>query len=223
MIWHDESLLEALFHLRDLDSDKERVQLLLSLQKTLIRQIIRIEKGITRLKRARKRLSGSKSVPRIPPEQFKTKVIKQLMTQCDDRITLYRRQLFCWRFIGDGIAAIYQSKYSLKQLHFDDQQNQKQDAGFLLGKIGFKQEYKMLIKGIRMGVPLLLCDLTNIIRHGDLCLLGTHEPVLIEMKSSGNRNRRAARQQEQLRELSRFFNSDIIENYRGFRLLNALL
>lgn len=218
MILHDKSMPQALSQLQELQSDKERIQLLLPLQKILVRQIISIEKGIKRLQRARKRLSRSKSVPRIPSERFKTKVIKQLIMECDGRIAIYRRQLFCWRCIGDGIAAIYQSKYSLKQLHFDDQHNQKQDAGFLSGKVGFKQEYKMLVKGIRMGVPVLLCDLTNIIRHGDLCLLAAHEPVLIEMKSSGNRNKRTARQQEQLHELSRFFNSDTIENYRGVPL-----
>lgn len=218
MILHDKSMPQALLQLQELQSDKERVQLLLPLQKTLIRQIINIERGIKRLQRARKRLSRSKSVPRTPSEQFKTRVIKRLIMQCDDRIAIYRHQLFCWRCIGDGIAAIYQSKYSLKQLHFDNQYNQKQDAGFLSGKTGFKQEYKTLVKGIRMGVPVLLCDLTNIIRHGDLCLLGAHEPFLIEMKSSENRNKRTARQQEQFHELGRFFSSDTIENYKGVPL-----
>jgi hypothetical protein len=35
-------------------------------------------------------------------------------------------------------------------------------------------------------VPALLVDLTNTIRHGDICLMGESDPCLIEMKASKN-------------------------------------
>ncbi|WP_253043022.1 hypothetical protein [Pleionea sp. CnH1-48] len=66
-----------------------------------------------------------------------------------------------------------------------------------------------------MGVPVLMSDLTNIIRHGDLCALAAEEPLLIEMKSSNNRNARTARQFEQLEVLSKFFTNDDVGNFRG--------
>lgn len=209
---------DALDLLSVIKQDKERVDLLLPLQRQLIRQLIIIEKRITYLKKARSRLQNQKKKKRSPSEVLKVKKIKSLIKMCDERAKEYHHQRFLWRCVGDGIAAVYQSKYSLKHLYFDMDYKPKQEPGFLSGKTGFKNEYKMLVKGIQMGVPVVLSDLTNIIRHGDLCALAGEEPVPIEMKSSDNRNSRTDRQLEQLKELNTFYSYDEIENYRGIPL-----
>ncbi len=207
--------LELLYIIKQ---DNERVELLLPLQKELIRQLKKIEKQIIYLKKARSRLQSWKKQKRAPSDAPKVKIIKSLIIMCDDRTEEYHHHRFLWRCIGDGIAAIYQSKHSLKHLYFDKNYSPKQEPGFISGKSGFKNEYKMLVMGIKMGVPVVMTDLTNIIRHGDLCALAAEEPVPIEIKSSRNRNARTDRQFEQLRELHAFFTQDEIYGYRGNHL-----
>jgi len=183
------------------------------LQKLLIRQIVKLEKRIRRLKKARKRLSAWKSRARL--DRSKSKEVKNAIKNIDIRLIELRSLLFIWRCFGDGITAIYLSKYSLKHLYYDSDYSVKEDAGFLSDKTGFRKEYRLLICGIRMGVPVLLSDLTNIIRHGDICALHDEEPVLIEVKSSSNRNARTDRQFEQLKVLFDFYKNDGANNFRG--------
>ncbi len=204
--------------LNNIKQDKERVDLLLTLQKLMIRQLIKIEQRIVRLKKARKRLTKAKKIKRPPSEVHKVKIIKSLIDRLDLRIEEYHHQRFLWRCLGDGIAYVYQSKYSLKHLYFDKNNQPKEESGFLLGKTGFKKEYKTLVKGIQMGVPVVLSDLTNVLRYGDLYALAGSEPVPIEIKSSENRNARTNRQLEQLNELNEFFSSDEVNDFRGMPL-----
>ena len=131
------------------------------------------------------------------------------------RIKEIRQLMFLWRCFGDGIAAVYQSKYSLKHLFYDADYNVKQDAGTISGKAGFRLEYKILRMGIRMNVPVVLSDLTNIIRHGDVCALAGEDPMPIELKLSKNLSKRAKRQVEQLKVLGDFYANDGAENFRG--------
>lgn len=185
----------------------------LELQRLLIRNIVQGEKRIRRLKRARHRLSASKSRGRMTKE--KARQIKSLVKRVDDTIIETRHLLFLWRCFGDGIAFSYQSKYSLKHLLYDADYNVKQDAGFISDKTGFRKEYRYCRLGIRMGVPVVMSDLTNVIRHGDICGLGGADPLPIEMKSSKNRNARTDRQIEQLQVLADFFANDGAVNFRG--------
>lgn len=215
MRFSNERLLEGIQLLHDVKADSERVELLLPLQKILIRELIRTERAILLLKKARIRLTKSKSKKRNRHEGYKSKNLKKLLKKCKHRIEDYHHYRFLWRCIGDGIAAIYQNKFSLKHLYYDSEYMPKEDPGFISGKSGFLKEYKLFVKGIQMNVPVVLSDLTNIIRHGDICALGSNEPMLIEVKSSGNKNSRVSRQIEQLKELEYFFSNDEIENFRG--------
>lgn len=123
--------------------------------------------------------------------------------------------MFLWRCFGDGIAAVFQDKYALKHLYYDSNYLPKQSAGSLTGKTGFKLEYRTLRHAIRSNVPALLSDLTNIIRHGDLCLLAGPAPFLMELKSSRALSKRAKRQLEELKVLDEFFKNDGADNFRG--------
>lgn len=66
------------------------------------------------------------------------------------------------------------------------------------------------------GVPAILCDLTNVLRYGDICVLGSSDPLIIEVKSSNSKDKRGKRQKKNLLRLERFFKTDSAENYRGF-------
>lgn len=191
----------------------DRLDIVHELQRMLIRELVRTERRIIRLKKARHRLTRIKARERLSKE--KAKILKTLIKKLDERIDDLRHLLFLWRCFGDGIPAIYQSKYSLKHLFYGSNYNVKEEAGFLSGKAGFRKEYKALCLGIRMQVPVVMSDLTNIIRHGDVCGLGGRDPVPIEMKSSTNLNARVSRQTEQLQILSNFYANDGAANFRG--------
>jgi len=216
-----ELFLQAANLLEQLKSAPDDLGCLLKLQKLLIRQIVRVEASIRRIKKGKARLKSAKSSvgkrPNLTRALKKQKAleIKSLLNNCTERLGEHKQLLFLWRTFGDAIAGIYHSTYSLKHLFYDSEYSPKQDAGFLSGKDGFSLEYKTLVSGIKKGVPVLLCDLTNVVRHGDVCLMGAEDPCLIELKSSKNQNARTQRQREQLKELGNFFTTDEAKNFRG--------
>lgn len=183
------------------------------LHRMLLRQIINCERRIKRLKNARQRIRSFLSSKR-PAKATATK-LKKVLRGIDGRVKDIHHLLFLWRCFGDGIACIYQSTYSLKHLYFDADYQVKSDPGFVLGKEGLIREYRLLRKALQMKVPAVLSDLTNIIRHGDVCLLAQVDPVPIEVKSSSNRNDRVRRQIEQLQVLHEFYTNDGAASFRG--------
>ena len=76
-------------------------------------------------------------------------------------------------------------KFALKHtLYSTENTNPKQDAGFIAGKEGLSNELAVIDDALEHNVPALLVDLTNTIRHGDICLMGAADPYLIEVKAS---------------------------------------
>jgi hypothetical protein len=213
--------LQAAKLLEQIKMDPDDLVCLFKLQKLLIRQIVKVETKTRRLKKVRHRLKSAKSSvgKRLnftrEVKRKKALEIKSLLESCTKRLNDCKQLLFLWRTFGDAIAGVYHSTYSLKHLFYDGEYNPKQDAGFLSGKEGFPLEYKTLVFGIKKGIPTLLCDLTNIVRHGDICLMGAEEPFLIELKSSKNQNSRTQRQRDQLKELGSFLETDKAKNFRG--------
>ncbi|WP_411836010.1 hypothetical protein ACLBNB_02895 [Pseudomonas chlororaphis subsp. aurantiaca] len=209
----NENLCKAALLLATIKNDPERLDLLLELQRFLLRRIMSCEKRISRLQRGRGRISQRVSKGRLDKAQSQR--LKRLISDIDDRVCDIRDLMFTWRCFGDGIAATYQSKYALKHLFYDESYNIKQSAGNISGKSGLRLEYKVLRRGILSGIPVVLSDLTNIIRHGDTCFLDGEDPLSIELKSSSKLSKRARRQIEQLCELSNFYVNDGAEEFRG--------
>jgi hypothetical protein len=209
-------LIKAILLLHTLKADPERLELVLELQRHLIRAIVRTELRIQRLKRKRKKVSVA---PKIQVSKEAAGARKRMISSLREREQELTHLLFLWRCFGDGIAFIYQSKYSLKHLYFGGDYNVKEAAGFMTehGKLkpGFANEYRRLLSGIMHNVPVVLSDVTNIVRHGDVCALGGADPLLMELKSSGNRNARTARQDEQRRRLADFYANDGAPQFRG--------
>ena len=198
--------------------DQERLDLVLELQRFLIRRIAAAEGRVRRLKAlgvARKKLLSA--IPR--PTRVQAKSIKDDIARCECAAAGQRHLLFLWRCFGDGIAFTYQDKYSLKHLYYDAQYQVKEDAGFLTvnGRLkpSFRTEFKYFKMGIRMGVPIVMADLTNVVRHGDLCALAGPDPLPVEIKSSTNQNARTIRQAENLRAITDFYVNDGAAVFRG--------
>ncbi|WP_141739095.1 MULTISPECIES: hypothetical protein [Stenotrophomonas] len=200
--------------------DSGRLDLVLALQRYLIRSIAQCEKRVPRLRKARARCKRYLSRNRVSKE--KARAVKDLIIAIDERIKFLHHRIFLWRCLGDGIPFIYQSKYSLKHLFYDSDYRPKQGPGFISGKTGFRKEYKLLRKGIDMSVPVVLSDITNVIRHGDLCALAGQEPLIVEMKSSENSNARMERQISGMQEIAQFLKDDCAHSFRGMRYVRRV-
>lgn len=195
-----------------IQSDPDNLSPVRALQCFLLRQIITTERRVKRLKKAQARIRALK---RRGSTKQRSSLLKLLDSKATERIADLHQLIFLWKCFGDGLACLYQSSYSLKHLFFDGDYAIKSDAGFIIGKAGFMQEYRFLRKALSMNVPAILSDLTNVIRHGDVCLMGAADPVPLEVKSSSNRNARTGRQSEQLRVLHEFLRDDGASNFRG--------
>lgn len=209
-------LVKALLLLHTLKAAPERLELVLELHRHIIRAIVRTELRIQRLRRKRQIVSAA---PKRHVSREVAKTRKEMISLLRGREQELTHLLFLWRCFGDGIAFIYQSKYSLKHLYFDSEYKPKEASGFMTenGKLkrGFVREYRLLVSGIKHNVPVVLSDITNIVRHGDVCALGGEDPLLIEVKTSGNRNARTGRQDEQRRLLAEFYANDGAPEFRG--------
>jgi len=206
-------LMKASLLLHTIRAELDRLDLVLELQRFLVRKIARLERRIKRVQRAEAGMRQTLSNGR--PLRDQAKRLKLRIKECSAHLEKVRQQMFIWRCFGDGIAFAYQSKYTLKHLYYDQDYAVKQPAGFLSGKAGFRLEWKYVRLGIRMDVPVVLADITNIIRHGDVCALAGADPVPIEAKSGRSRNARTDRQFRNLDELASFFKNDGAPLFRG--------
>lgn len=180
---------------------------LLNFQYYLITQITRAEKKINAknidlslLKKELRKKGNDKNKSKL----LKTKIEKEKKT-----VSGYKYLLYLWRCFGDGLVFKYISKWNLKRFLYESNSFEiKQAAGNLGGKVGFNQEWILLKDAIAHNVPAILCDLTNVIRHGDLCLLGASDPFVFEVKSSNNRNKRVERQLEAIESIHNYLKED---------------
>lgn len=118
--------------------------------------------------------------------------------------------------LGDSIAFLYIDRFALKQTFYNtDTYLPKQNGGFITGKQGLASELSVLMEAIAHNVPAVLCDLTNVVRYGDVCLLEGSDPVPIEVKSSSTKDRRSKRQKKKLKTVTEYLETDRAQNFRG--------
>lgn len=133
------------------------------------------------------------------------------------RAEAHRQSIYYWKAFGDAIAFLYCDRFALKHVYYNTHNaNVRQDGGFISGSAGFEQEFDILRKMVKGGYPCVLCDLTNTIRYGDICVMVEDDPILIEVKASRTRNRRGARQLKNLKTLREFYKTDASSELRGF-------
>lgn len=208
-------IAEAALGLHALREDPSNLARLLQLQACLVARLRRSQRFVEKRRIDVAALSRARSLGR-PPKDV-ANALKRLISSYEDDIKREQNRQYAWRCFGDGIANIYQSKHSLKQLYFNvDDGTVKPHAGAFLGKDGFKFEWEVLKSAVRAGVPCVLADLTNVIRHGDVCLLGAGEPHILEVKS-GTKSSRGYRQLASNKKITDFINHDYAPTLRGMR------
>jgi hypothetical protein len=199
--------------LRALEESTSDYALLFDLQKELLSRIKRTDARIAALKAKRKALVQRKKARDSKDEAKRT---KDAIAATTGAITDAQRLLFLWRCFGDGIAFIYLNKLALKHMLYNTHDYAvKEAAGAILGKAGLRKEWSILKLIISRQVPAVLSDLTNTIRHGDICVLIGPDPIPVEVKTSKNRNARVDRQLASLTALKEFLRTDVAINFRG--------
>lgn len=131
--------------------------------------------------------------------------------------------IYYWKTFGDAVAFIYLDRFALKHVHYNVYNlSPRSSAGFISGSAGFAREVDAMRLILSAGHPCLLTDLTNTIRYGDVCLLHGPDPLLIEVKSSKTKGRRATRQRANLKALTEFYRTDQLDGFRGFPRVGRL-
>lgn len=212
---YQRDFFQAALMIKALKADPDNMELILELHRFLIRKIVKEEKRIKRLKRIRSRFARIKKSGRLTKGD--SKKIKHLMSMVEPRLKARKVIIYTWKFFGDGIANIYQPTCHLKHLYYDSNYNVKEDAGFISGKEGFRQEWRIFRMGLNKNVPVILSDITNVIRHGDVCAMGWNDPVPIEVKRKRHDNPggRVIRQFKQLESLANFYGNDFAPKFRN--------
>ena len=139
------------------------------------------------------------------------------------RAQAHRQSIYYWKAFGDAIAFLYCDRFALKHVYYNTHNmNVRQDGGFISGSAGLEQELKVLQGLLDGGCPWVLSDLTNTIRYGDICVLVRDDPTIIEVKSSGTKDRRRKRQLRNMRTLQEFYETDVSHGLRGFSTLHRV-
>ena len=208
-------IAEAATELHALREDPSNLARLLQLQAYLVARLRQSQRFIEKRRADLVALRRARSLGR--PSKQVAEALKILISDYDADIKCEQSRQQAWRCFGDGVANIYQSQHSLKQLYFNTEDGTiKPHAGSFLGKDGFKLEWEVLKSAVESSVPCVLADLTNVIRHGDVCLLGRAEPFVLEVKS-GTKSARAFRQVADNKKVHDFFENDFAPALRGMR------
>lgn len=192
----------------NIDPESSNLQPLLDFQLYLIKQITRDEE---RLRRKKDELVGLKRSLRDKAlGKRDSRKLKELIARRKETVAGNKYLLYLWRCFGDGLVFKFISKWNLKRFLYEaDSAEIKQKSGYIHGKDGIEQELALLRHAFKSNVPALLCDLTNVIRHGDICLLGDSDPVVIEVKSSKNISKRVERQLASINKLQKYLEEDV--------------
>jgi hypothetical protein len=188
--------------------------LALRCQRLLIAEIQHAERKVSRyrteLKAQRRQLNTSR-LPRGEARRIRTRI-----KWIEARIDAYRRSIYIWRCFGDAIAFNGLDKYAVKATYFETTTGAvKQHAGFLSGKSGLSEEIRLLEEITSKGMPCVLTDLTNSLRHGDICILTGGDPYLIEVKSGNRLNERGKRQVTDIAKIHSFLETDMANDWHG--------
>jgi hypothetical protein len=182
---------------------QESVQDCLSVQETLIRKITYVERRIRERKEAIKNLKnrlGGHDTIRLNKEDARK--AKEQIQQYHYQIDEYQELATIYRDIGDALAFSYIDKWDIKPLAI------KETAGALSGKKGSRLERKILRKAFNLGHIVLLNDITNCLRYGDITVPKDGKFMIIEAKSGKRRTNRDSRQSAETQSLMKYFETD---------------
>jgi hypothetical protein len=215
MLGNHRRKIEQLSHkLQQLQVSPDDMNLLRELQNEILNSLRRTENRILRLRKEYGEAKKFLKTQRLPKED--SAKLKESIDGIHQRIKRHQWMLNLWRTFGDGIAFTYLDKWSLKPMMYEvASPAEKNRPGSIQGKPGLRVELALLRQLLSAGIPALLSDLTNCIRHGDICILVGPNPLPIEVKSSKNQNARTARQLENLKAIVEYLETDKAANVRG--------
>lgn len=200
--------------LRAIEDDLNNFEAVRALNLGVLKEILNDERHIRRLRGLVKDLKRCLKTGR--PSKADAQALRKQIKRHDGAIKRYEGQLFIWRCIADGLVYAYISTFNVKHAYFEsDTFGVKPSAGFISSKDGLRYELGMLLSAIEHRVPAVLSDITNIIRYGDVCLLGGPDPVPIEIKARAQLNQRGKRQAAKLDLLETFLKEDVAAGFRG--------
>lgn len=206
--------LDLMDQLRAVELDLDNLFAVKELNLSILKLVIRTERDVVRHKATLKQLKTTLRTGRNT--KAASRAIRSRIKATQSHITRYTSQLWLWKLFGDSIAYSYLDKFSIKHAYFAvDEFEVKRDAGMLHGKSGLVNEVALLFAAIEHEVPAVLCDITNVLRYGDVCLLGASDPHILEVKSSEGLNQRGKRQQAALDKLHDFLSTDRAVGFRG--------
>jgi hypothetical protein len=201
--------------LRRIEQDDEDIPALMQSNGMILAEILRAERAVQRHRDRHRALTRA-----LKTERADKAGARQLRTQIKRTSAAAAAQedmIYIWKSFGDALAFLYLDRFSIKHAYFEiDKLGVKRDAGMLGGKKGLAAEVNFLAEAAAAKVPAILCDVTNVLRYGDVCLLGASDPVIIEVKSSERLNARAKRQLDKLQRLNEFLETDRAQSLRGF-------
>ena len=200
--------------LRALEANTEDLVLLGEINRVLVVAILDTEKDILATKARYKKQMVLLKTSR--PTKVRASSLRGRIQALSERLDRLNCQLWLWRLFGDSVAHLYLDKFAIKQTFFETESyNVKADAGMITGKSGLAGEIGLLQEALKHDVPAILCDVTNVLRYGDVCLLGESDPYLMEAKSNARLNQRGKRQAANLERLQEFLKADVATNFRG--------
>lgn len=199
--------MRLLLQLRQFEADPTNVAVLTDLQNDLYRCLSTVERRASRLNKNISAMRSRLRRERLPRER--SRILKRNIARSTDRKQDYQDLCFFLRSIGDGVAFTMFDQYDLKPLAF------KEHPGALIGKTGRRRELHILRRVLKHGVRVILCDLTNVLRYGDICYEKFGLPLFAEIKSSKNVNARTERQVEAIRKMALYLLSDETEGLYG--------
>ncbi|WP_342316222.1 hypothetical protein [Lysobacter sp. FW306-1B-D06B] len=200
--------------LQKLKDERDDMATLRRMQDGIAKYLRTSERGVVRARARLKETRLQLRTARLSGEDARRAKLK--IRQCEDRIDQYRSVNYFLKCFGDAIAFLYLDAFALKHTFYKtDDYTVREEPGFISESAGFPHERAITRQFLRNGIPALQCDLTNVIRYGDVCILTDSDPCLVEVKSSGNQNARTVRQQENMRRISDFFTNDGASDFRG--------
>jgi hypothetical protein len=207
--------LRQLFRLiREVEAHPDDLASVRELNLLVLKEVLRDEQVLLRHRETQRALNMQLKTGRGSKEG--SAVIRTRLKRITGYIAARQDHIFIWKCFGDALAYVYLDRYSVKHAFFEtDRPGVKQDAGIISGKEGLQQETNLVLEIIDHGVPAVLCDITNVLRYGDVCLLVGSDPLLFEVKSSPKLNQRGKRQLAKLQRLHSFLGTDSASEFRG--------
>ncbi|MBX3566323.1 MAG: hypothetical protein KF730_17320 [Sphingomonas sp.] len=200
--------------LRHIEADKDDIAAVARCNQLILREILHAEAALLRHRASQRELTRMLKTSRSAKAE--AKALRTRLKRAAGHVSAQEDAIFIWKCFGDALAFLYLDKFSIKHAFFEvDKWGIKRGAGMLTGKSGLAGELACLAHLTADGIPAVLCDITNILRYGDICMLGASDPHLIEVKSSNHLNQRAKRQVEKLGRLHDFMADDRAEPFRG--------